>query len=244
MIPSEVQNLVPNSRVSPIPNFPGYFATDEGQILSYKRGVARIRQAHLSGSRYLILSLWNNGVATNRSVHSLVLEAFVGPRPTPLHQVRHLNGIRIDNRLENLAWGTASENANDRKDHGTQVLGSRVGTNQLTEQDVINLRQEIVAGATLNRLAMRYNVNATTIYFAAVGINWPHVHSSVSINDVKIALERNRHRAPSTTRLSVEDVVLIRQRLATGEKAAHIAKDFNVNRRTISAIKWDRIWRT
>lgn len=37
--------------------------------------------------------------------------AFVGPRPAGCAGARHLNGIQTDNRLENLAWGTAAENS-------------------------------------------------------------------------------------------------------------------------------------
>lgn len=53
-----------------------------------------------------------------RTVHQLVLEAFVGPIP-PGMEVRHLNGDPTDNRLENLAYGTHSENMRDRLAHGT-----------------------------------------------------------------------------------------------------------------------------
>jgi hypothetical protein len=51
-------------------------------------------------------------------VHVLVLEAFVGPRPFG-YVTRHLNGIRSDNRVTNLAWGTTSENSQDMLTHGT-----------------------------------------------------------------------------------------------------------------------------
>src|SRR5262249_12949164 len=40
---------------------------------------------------------------------------------TPHHEVRHLNGIRTDNRPENLAWGTKSENMQDAVRHGTHL---------------------------------------------------------------------------------------------------------------------------
>jgi hypothetical protein len=51
-----------------------------------------------------------------RDVHRLILETFVGPRP-PGKQCRHLNGDSLDNRLENLAWGTFHENFADRLAH-------------------------------------------------------------------------------------------------------------------------------
>lgn len=51
-------------------------------------------------------------------IHRLVLLAFVGPLPVGLVS-RHLNGIRTDNRLENLCYGTYSENMSDMVSHGT-----------------------------------------------------------------------------------------------------------------------------
>jgi len=54
-------------------------------------------------------------------VHTLVLTAFVGPRPPSL-EARHLNGNPQDNRWpENLAWGTHSENEKDKIKHGTNI---------------------------------------------------------------------------------------------------------------------------
>lgn len=51
------------------------------------------------------------------SVHSLVLIAFSGPRPDG-NVGRHLNGDSLDNRVENLAWGTVAENNADTLRHG------------------------------------------------------------------------------------------------------------------------------
>jgi hypothetical protein len=56
------------------------------------------------------------------AVHRLVAEIWL-PDPLPGQiQVRHLNGDPFDNRLENLAWGTARDNAEDRMRHGRGVL--------------------------------------------------------------------------------------------------------------------------
>lgn len=50
-------------------------------------------------------------------LHRLVLLAFIGPCPKG-QECRHLDGNRQNNRLNNLKWGTRSENAQDRLRHG------------------------------------------------------------------------------------------------------------------------------
>jgi hypothetical protein len=52
-----------------------------------------------------------------RYVHSLVAEAFIGPRPIGL-EVRHLDGDSTNNAVDNLRYGTHAENMQDRVKHG------------------------------------------------------------------------------------------------------------------------------
>lgn len=52
-------------------------------------------------------------------VHKAVLEAFVGPAPSPRHHAAHDNGDKTDNRLVNLAWKVKEDNEADKRRHGT-----------------------------------------------------------------------------------------------------------------------------
>lgn len=70
---------------------------------------------------YLTVALYIDGKRTMRPIHRLVLDAFVGPEPDL--QACHINGSRADNRLENLRWGTNSENQRDSVRHGTHRSG-------------------------------------------------------------------------------------------------------------------------
>jgi hypothetical protein len=51
-------------------------------------------------------------------MHRVILTAFAGPCP-PRMECRHFNGDPLDNRSENLPWGTRSENVMDLVRHGT-----------------------------------------------------------------------------------------------------------------------------
>jgi HNH endonuclease/NUMOD4 motif len=56
-------------------------------------------------------------------VHICVCSAWHGPKPSPKHEVRHLDGDPTNNAIDNLAWGTRSQNIADAKRHGTFPVG-------------------------------------------------------------------------------------------------------------------------
>jgi hypothetical protein len=75
---------------------------------------------------------------SSRVAHILVCEAFHGPKPEPHHEVRHLNGNGQDNRPENLAWGTKSENRADAVRHGTDYNTKKTKCPQGHEYDMFS----------------------------------------------------------------------------------------------------------
>lgn len=91
-------------------------------------------------------------------VHMLVLEAFVGPRPTSegsLIEARHLNDCKHDNRLENLAWGTQHENIADA------LRNKRFRSDgKLDPEDVLEIRRRRKEqGASYSELALAFGVS-------------------------------------------------------------------------------------
>jgi hypothetical protein len=108
-------------------------------------------------------------------VHQLVCEAFHGPRPTSEHQVRHLDGNRLNNHATNLAWGTREENDADRKLHG-DLAGEQNSSAKLTEGQVKEIRERYAAGGIFQReLAAEYGVSQTNVSRILRRDNWQHI---------------------------------------------------------------------
>lgn len=110
----------------PVPGHEGsYEVSNHGRVRSLDRTIktkAGVRK-HRKGQ--MLTHMPNNmgysrvGISDKKVlVHHLVLDAFVGPRK-PGQECRHLDGNPKNNQLSNLAWGTHSENINDKVTHGT-----------------------------------------------------------------------------------------------------------------------------
>ena len=100
-----------------VPGYEGlYEVSNLGEVWSLQTG--RVLRQNPSSGGYLVVTLCRAGRQKTHTVHRLVLTAFVGPCSAGM-QARHLDGNQRNNRLDNLAWGTASENSRDRVRHGT-----------------------------------------------------------------------------------------------------------------------------
>lgn len=114
-------------RWAPIPERPGYEVSTIGRVQSLDREIVDSTGRKMRRRGIMMrIGFDQNGYPRVRlggntpplHVHRLILSAFVGPCPPGMMGL-HNNGVPADCRLENLRWGTASENTADMIRHGT-----------------------------------------------------------------------------------------------------------------------------
>lgn len=109
-------------QLTPIPGLEGYSISADGKIWSDRSG--RYLRPHAMPSGHLVASLRRDGTAHTELVHRLVALTFIGP-PPPNSEVCHNDGDPGNNRLENLRYGTRSENVLDQVRHGVHNNASK-----------------------------------------------------------------------------------------------------------------------
>jgi len=121
----------------------------------------RILKQSKSKKGYLMVSLSKDKIKFTTSAHRLVAIAFI-PNLENKPQVNHINGIKGDNRIENLEWCTNSENQiHAIKNKLTNPnTGEKHHNSKLTNKQVLNARALHKIGFTNLILAKDYGVSA------------------------------------------------------------------------------------
>lgn len=128
------------TRWKTITGFPNYQVSELGEVMSLpmtgRRTSGEILKPIVHKNGYHYIGLYNGGSQPKmRRIHSLVLEAFVGPRPEGTHAC-HRDDDKDNNALANLYWGTPSENMADAYANGRRVLADSCGKgHEFTEKN-------------------------------------------------------------------------------------------------------------
>lgn len=158
----------------PIPAEPNYEASDQGRIRRVVGGkgcrAGRVLKPlpHVGG--YQVVNLWTDGRVRRRTIHTLVYEAFVGPRPDGM-EVNHVDGVKTNNALTNLQGSTRTENQRHAVDTGLAATGSRHPRYTITPELEQRIRDASGRGLSNADIARDLSVSRTAVRRVVSGLD-------------------------------------------------------------------------
>lgn len=149
-------------------------AGSRGMVL-YK---GKILKPRFDKDGYLRVGLNNNKKKIMKRVHRLVAEVFI-PNLNNYPQVNHKNGIKSDNRIENLEWCSCLHNVRHALESG--LCYSRVGENnnmsKLSKDQVVKIKKELLQHFRYDDIAKKYNVHKRTIWRIKTKRSWKYAEA-------------------------------------------------------------------
>ena len=169
-----------------IEEFPKYLISNKGRIKILS--TLEDKKVFVKDDGYIATTL-GNGKQNYRYVHRLVADAFVNNKHEK-PQVNHINGVKGDNRAENLEWVTPAENIRHAIDTGLlkykkkekeiknskYSLGEEANGSKLTPEKVIEIRVlwELREFKQVE-LAEKFGVDNSTINDIIRRKRWKHI---------------------------------------------------------------------
>ncbi len=149
-----------------------YEISDHGFVRNFK--TKRVLKMYLVDG-YFRLTLGGGGkrIKKNHLINRLVLLTFIGRSDDPKkNQAAHLDGNRVDNRLENLAWKDHEGNYEDRVKHGTVLNGEMHPRAKLTSKKVHLMRNLYANGMSQKKLSEQFCVTQGHVCKIVNGARW------------------------------------------------------------------------
>lgn len=107
-------------------------------------------------------------------VHRLVASAFI-PNPDGLPWVNHKNGVKSDNRVDNLEWGTIEYNHIHAYRTGLHVSpkGSKTGSHKIVESQAMEI---FLSSDSHISISKKYGISKSVIRCIKNKTAWKHIH--------------------------------------------------------------------
>lgn len=162
-----------------------YMVSNKGNV--YSNISKKVLKPGLSQQGYLRIGIYLPTHETKRlSVHVMVLETFVGPKPSDDYQVDHIDGDKTNNNVNNLEWVTPSENISRAFKNGLKeaIKGSDHPVSVYTENQIHNACKLLESGLTIPEVADKVNIPKSYLYNIAKGKHWNHIVSQYDLSHI------------------------------------------------------------
>lgn len=154
------------------PGIPGLVATSEGNIYMNGRPVKQYTRRN----GYLQINITVDGKHKNLYAHRVCAGALC-ENPNGLSQVNHKNGIKHDNRAENLEWVTQSRNISHSRETGLiDSKGEKHWKAILTDSDVMHIVAMHKTGlVSMAQIASVFGIKRGSARDICRGKLWRHI---------------------------------------------------------------------
>lgn len=168
-----------------IPEFEGlYQVSSEGNVRSLshlssnaKRYKGRMLKSATGGKQpYAGVRLSNGAIKKHRTVHTLVAEAFLGPRPDGM-VINHIDGNKRNNRASNLEYCTFQDNVRHAMRNNLLNRGENVPTSKFTEAQAKEVLALSKQGKKFSEIAALTGISPRHVRNIAKGECWGYLQN-------------------------------------------------------------------
>jgi len=156
------------------PEDTNYLVSNLGRVKNVTTGKFKVPRVTSDG--YLRMTTYPSRKTTG--IHRLVLKTFEPNINCDNLQVNHINGLRDDNRLENLEWVTSKENANKRV-FVQDLKGENNPSSILSDTQALEIRNNYDESIRDSEIATHYNVSRSIIMKIRNGTSYTHVGGNI-----------------------------------------------------------------
>lgn len=152
-----------------------YQISNFGRFKSFHGINERIIRKRITKNGYEYVGLSIDKEFKKQTIHRLVACAFID-NPKNLPCVNHKNGIKTDNRADNLEWCTYSENNSHafKNKLKTSLKGEKSHFSKITEKDAFEIKYGNI-GLLQKEIAIKYNIKENTVSLIKSGKSWKHI---------------------------------------------------------------------
>lgn len=140
-----------------------------------KEKIVPIREG-VAFNGYSNVMLTKNGKQHSLFAHRVIAIAFI-PNPKNKRCINHKNGVKTDNRIDNLEWVTHSENSRHSFANGLQLpkRGIENHNSKITDIDVLKIRKRYLLGESSYKIWKTLDMSYTNVKDIIAKRTWSHV---------------------------------------------------------------------
>ena len=164
----------------PVPDFNEFYeVSNMGNVrgLFYggkKRKEPKNKKIQINKNGYCYVVLQNGLKVKAFTVHRLVLSVFDKPMPKNI-DCCHKDHNRLNNKLNNLEWGTRFYNESEKRKACRIPLGEKNGASKLNNETVIKIREMYSNGYSTNKIAEKLNLKQQNVWNICLRKTWKHL---------------------------------------------------------------------